>query len=426
MKHGRLILCLCWTILLSSLPTSAFTIVDHTVDLDTDNSLVHFSIQFDKVPDFTSVNQFGHQIEAFQIIVDAEKNINFSQFDGESLIRGSEIVVDGDLRVRNTSPPDPVSGTSGGWGTIRGSVPFQIVGSSVTFTMSCSLLDIKGHFAYSLHAIFNGGTSYFKRFVSDNAEPDCSNALGSIAKLWPPNGALHPFTISGISDPDGDPVTLQISRITQDEPLEDRDRDGLGDANAVINGLTAELEAERLGNGNGRVYAVQFAASDGLYTCGGTLQICVPSSMKNGGVCTDDGQNFTATGEMRGGGLKPAVLSRMEIPLDLVSSLTQAIAETGPHTSGPAHKLHQNHPNPFNPETTIAYSISEATHVQLTVFSNLGQEVRGLVNAHQRAGAHTVRWDGRDDHGREVTSGLYLYRLETGQQRLVKKMILVK
>jgi hypothetical protein len=85
-----------------------------------------------------------------------------------------------------------------------------------------------------------------------------------------------------------------------------------------------------------------------------------------------------------------------------------------------------NHPNPFNPATTIHYSLEEATDVRLTIYNVLGQPVRTLVQGGQGSGVHHVVWDGRDALGHQVTSGLYLYRLEAGQQVAVRKMILAK
>ena len=91
-----------------------------------------------------------------------------------------------------------------------------------------------------------------------------------------------------------------------------------------------------------------------------------------------------------------------------------------------AFGLGQNHPNPANPSTTIRYTLSEASEVQLAIYNVLGQPVRVLVNAFKVAGVHRVRWDGRDAYGREVTSGVYLYLLEAGQNVAVRKIVVVR
>jgi len=89
-------------------------------------------------------------------------------------------------------------------------------------------------------------------------------------------------------------------------------------------------------------------------------------------------------------------------------------------------RLYQNYPNPFNPETEIRFDIPRAGEVELAVFNILGQEVRRLAEGDMAAGNHRVTWDGRDDAGRAVSSGIYFYRLKTGETSLRKKMVLLK
>ncbi|MBN1292449.1 MAG: T9SS type A sorting domain-containing protein [Candidatus Latescibacteria bacterium] len=88
--------------------------------------------------------------------------------------------------------------------------------------------------------------------------------------------------------------------------------------------------------------------------------------------------------------------------------------------------LHNNYPNPFNPTTTINYFLMENQHTKLTVFNAVGQTVRTLVNQPQTAGNHTVQWDGRNDFGHAVSSGVYFYRLEAGNFVKTKRMMLVE
>ncbi len=89
-------------------------------------------------------------------------------------------------------------------------------------------------------------------------------------------------------------------------------------------------------------------------------------------------------------------------------------------------ELAQNYPNPFNPVTTIAYSLPERSAVSISVFNILGQEVRQLINKTQSAGNYKIEWDGRDDTGSSVSSGVYLYRIIAGEFRVSKKMLLLK
>ncbi len=88
--------------------------------------------------------------------------------------------------------------------------------------------------------------------------------------------------------------------------------------------------------------------------------------------------------------------------------------------------LDQNYPNPFNPSTVIGYNLPSASHVDLTVYNALGQVVRRLVDDQQSAGSYQITWDGRDQSGRQVGSGFYLYRIEAGTYVQSKKMLLLK
>jgi hypothetical protein len=90
-------------------------------------------------------------------------------------------------------------------------------------------------------------------------------------------------------------------------------------------------------------------------------------------------------------------------------------------------QLAQNYPNPFNPVTTIGFTIPRKTRVELTIYNTLGQNVRTLVNENMAAGTHKAAWDGKDDFGNPLTSGIYFYRIEAGDKfTAAKKLILLK
>lgn len=91
-----------------------------------------------------------------------------------------------------------------------------------------------------------------------------------------------------------------------------------------------------------------------------------------------------------------------------------------------AFTLQQNYPNPFNPETTIKYSLMKDNEITLRIFNLLGQEVRTLVNERLSTGEHIIRWNGRDNLGRKVDSGVYFYRLQAGDFVETKKLLLLK
>ena len=88
--------------------------------------------------------------------------------------------------------------------------------------------------------------------------------------------------------------------------------------------------------------------------------------------------------------------------------------------------LAQNYPNPFNPTTNLNYELPRDVAVKLTIYNVLGQSVRVLVNEKQRVGVYSKQWDGRDDAGRLLPSGIYLYRIEAGEFVSVKRMMLMK
>jgi hypothetical protein len=88
--------------------------------------------------------------------------------------------------------------------------------------------------------------------------------------------------------------------------------------------------------------------------------------------------------------------------------------------------LFQNEPNPFNPATTISFALPARAYVTLDVFNILGQKVRALVDGLLPAGEHAVTFDGRDQSGRELASGVYLYRIKVGDRVESRKMVLMK
>jgi len=91
-----------------------------------------------------------------------------------------------------------------------------------------------------------------------------------------------------------------------------------------------------------------------------------------------------------------------------------------------AFGLQQNYPNPFNPTTTIAFTISDDSIVNLSVYNIKGQRVKTLLNEQMPKGAHTIVWNGKDGLGRDVASGIYFYRLNAGGFVNTKKMLLLK
>jgi len=89
-------------------------------------------------------------------------------------------------------------------------------------------------------------------------------------------------------------------------------------------------------------------------------------------------------------------------------------------------RLYRNYPNPFNPVTTISFELQKQMDVKLIVYNAVGQKVRTLLNGKQNSGGHKVLWNGTNDHGQIVSSGIYFYRLTTENYDKVMKMVLLK
>ncbi|MEA3286209.1 MAG: carbohydrate-binding module family 20 domain-containing protein, partial [Candidatus Marinimicrobia bacterium] len=91
-----------------------------------------------------------------------------------------------------------------------------------------------------------------------------------------------------------------------------------------------------------------------------------------------------------------------------------------------SYALSQNYPNPFNPTTSINFALPEANHVVLTIYNALGQEVRTLKTDYLSAGNYSVTWDGLDNAGNMITSGVYIYTMTSGNHNFSKKMLMLK
>ncbi|MGA1199445.1 MAG: FlgD immunoglobulin-like domain containing protein, partial [Candidatus Latescibacterota bacterium] len=273
--------------------------------------------------------------------------------------------------------------------------------------------------------------------------------------LWPPNHKMVQVA-SGISASDiADENPSVVITVTSDEDI-----NGTGDGNTevdweVIDG-SVYLRAERDGGQDGRVYTVTVVATD---AAGNTTTV-------TGTVDVPHGQEVASAdnGKGKGKAKKLVVVSQSVTPSIVVGEakliagqssgtlVTQGesvtIVGAGPVVAdqlidlsdnaevAPAVQdrlvqrntflLSQNYPNPFNPETVIGYALGEASDVRLIIYNVLGQQVRELVNASQAPGQYSVRWDGRNALGAQVTSGVYIYRLVAGTQVEMRKMILLK
>ncbi len=108
---------------------------------------------------------------------------------------------------------------------------------------------------------------------------------------------------------------------------------------------------------------------------------------------------------------------------ELITSIGEAFSNPGTISS---HQLYQNYPNPFNPATSIRFTLPKEERVQITIYNILGQRIRRLAGETFSAGEHTILWDGRDDAGLLLSSGVYIYEIRAGEFIERKKMTLLR
>ncbi|MBX3349017.1 MAG: SBBP repeat-containing protein [Nitrospira sp.] len=182
------------------------------------------------------------------------------------------------------------SGGDGGAGiAVDGSGQASVTGvtSSVDFpTLQASQPALRGTGNAFVTKLSASGT---------NQPPVCSSAQANPAVLWAPNHQLVPIAIVGVTDPEGDAVTITATGVTQDEPVASTGS-GKASPDAVIQAGAVSVRAERAGHSNGRVYHIAFTADDGQgNSCSGAVTVGVPHSLHKGTTAIDDGQLYDST-----------------------------------------------------------------------------------------------------------------------------------
>jgi hypothetical protein len=139
------------------------------------------------------------------------------------------------------------------------------------------------------------------------------------------------------------------------------------------------------------------------------------------------GQNFQPGQEPFKGpdAVGPAVYTEVEFAVMICPTGSAVEEEEGPSVPKD-FRLDQNYPNPFNNETVIKFNLRKPAEVRLTIYNILGQKVRTLIDEHLNAGSQTLSWDGKDDKGNDLSSGVYLYRLRAGEMSETKRLVLLK
>lgn len=137
--------------------------------------------------------------------------------------------------------------------------------------------------------------------------------------------------------------------------------------------------------------------------------------------------NFSILADTTGGAnTSPDAEKFMKNVLDYLAAKTTSIDEDPFYTNPLRTELFANYPNPFNPTTELCFSLANAGNVQLEIFDIVGQKVKTLVNEYKSVGTCKLSWNGLDDSGNKVSSGVYFYRLKTGDYSKTQKMMFLK
>jgi hypothetical protein len=220
---------------------------------------------------------------------------------------GTTHTVTATVTTNDPSPGTPVVGTTVTFtvtsGPNAGTTGTGVTNSSgeATFSYSSSsvgLDTIEATFVDSLSRTQRSNAVAKEWVKPPNENPDCSTVTANPKILWPPNHKYQLITLSGATDPDGDPVTLTITGVTQDEPLNGLgDGDTSPDAKSGPSSNKVYVRAERAGTRNGRVYRISFTGSDGKGgTCSGAATVGVPHDQGRGKVPIDSGQSVNSFG----------------------------------------------------------------------------------------------------------------------------------
>jgi hypothetical protein len=115
-----------------------------------------------------------------------------------------------------------------------------------------------------------------------------------------------------------------------------------------------------------------------------------------------------------------------DLTVQVIGTTTEVADRDGKNGLPQTFELAQNYPNPFNPSTKIAFALPRAGNVTVAIYNIVGQKVATLLEDYRPAGRFEVTWDGKDSRGNAVGSGIYFYRLHTGEISLTKRMLFVK
>lgn len=139
-----------------------------------------------------------------------------------------------------------------------------------------------------------------------------------------------------------------------------------------------------------------------------------------------EGQNFQPDQEQYAHAYDPAESLFVVVEYAVMILQKPTLVEGEDETIPSSFELFQSYPNPFNNTTAIKYRLQKTADVSLVIYNVLGQKVRTLVEEEKQRGAVTVIWDGKDEQGKDLSSGIYFYRLTAGEVSQTRKMVLLK
>jgi hypothetical protein len=282
---------------------------------------------------------------------------------------------------------------------------------------------------YLIAFIFSGGPAPFTQTAGDancDGAVDISDAVyliayifsggpapceGSFGKLSPDNTSRSATLKLAENESDG--VTSKTSAVEMQTDAEIAGmqlefKGDFGGADEIVAKTTERSQNLQLFSG----------VTDGLYKVG-----LIDMTGKNA-IAAGDGPivNLEFRGDRRNLELVNAIASDR-----IGRSLNVAIKQTHKQTTLPLqYSLGQNYPNPFNPSTEIRFALPKSCEARIEVLNVLGQTVKVLASGLQMAGTHSVTWDGTDQHGNTVSSGIYFYRIISDEFTSSKKMLLLK
>ena len=111
---------------------------------------------------------------------------------------------------------------------------------------------------------------------------------------------------------------------------------------------------------------------------------------------------------------------------NVVSVIIESVSISDQDKIPTSFAVHQNHPNPFNPTTTLRYDLPEDALVNITIYDIMGRSIRSLVNSRQTAGYRSIQWNATNNLGEPVSAGMYIYMIQAGEFRQTRKMVLLK